>query len=269
MPEEVDSLDRRIAAIAGRQHGVVTFRQLRAAGLTGDAVLRRARSGRLHRLHRGVYAVGHRAPSREREWMAAVLASGEGAALSFRSAAAHWGLLLPVDGPVDVSVSSQAGRARRAGIRLHRCRSLGPELVVRRAGIPVTTPARTLTDLKRAVPEWQWRKAVRQAEFKRLNLGSEIEPMGRAATWSRTSCASAGARAFPRQRSMFYDYHRGRIAFQDDHARDLALRRHGLDVRRYSEHQLNERAWEVTADLRAAFAATTGARDPTAPLTDS
>ena len=52
----------------------------------------------------------------------------------------------------------------------------------------------------------------------------------------------------------FYDYHRGRIAFQDDHARDLDLRRRGFDVRRFSELQVNDQPAEVAADLRDALA---------------
>ena len=51
----------------------------------------------------------------------------------------------------------------------------------------------------------------------------------------------------------FYDYHRGRIAFQDDHQRELDLRRAGFAVHRFSEEQVNERPAEVVADLREAF----------------
>ncbi|HEX5929459.1 MAG TPA: type IV toxin-antitoxin system AbiEi family antitoxin domain-containing protein [Solirubrobacterales bacterium] len=263
--------------IAARQHGVITTRQLVAAGIGTSGIAKRVGRGSLHRIHRGVYAVGHRAPSREREWMAAVLACGEGAALSHRSAAAHWGLLPAAHGPVDVAVPSQVGRSRRAGIRVHRPRALGRELVVLRNKIPVTTPARTLADLQGDVPQWLWRKAVRQAEFKKLALGPGFESDGTRSDLERDFlrlCRRIGVPApevnvrvggwtvdflWRRQRvaveTDFYDYHRGRVAFQDDHRRDLALRGHGLDVRRYSEEQLNERPGEVAADLRAALAA--------------
>src|SRR5262249_4272211 len=153
------------------QHGVITHRQLISLGMSRYAVSARARQGRLHRLHQGIYAVGHRAPSRERDCMAAVLACGEEAALSHLSAAVHWALLPPAGGPIDASGPSQSGRRKRVGIRLHRCLSLAPAMVVKRDRIPVTTPARTIADLRGTVPEWQWRKAVRQAEFKRLRLG--------------------------------------------------------------------------------------------------
>jgi predicted transcriptional regulator of viral defense system len=47
-----------IATLADRQHGVVALRQLRKLGLSARAVQYRAARGQLHRIHRGVYAVG-------------------------------------------------------------------------------------------------------------------------------------------------------------------------------------------------------------------
>jgi predicted transcriptional regulator of viral defense system len=124
MPGESDRRDVEIAKIAARQHGVITAAQLVASGLSDSTISERARRGLLHRVHRGVYAVGHPGLSREGRWMAAVLAYGEGAALSHTSAAALWGFLRPLDGPVHVSVPTYAGRRRRAGIRIHRCATL-------------------------------------------------------------------------------------------------------------------------------------------------
>src|SRR5687768_6344018 len=69
-------LDRAIGELAARQHGVVSLRQLQLAGLTASAVRKRATAGRLHRLHRGVYAVGHRRVTGRGRLMAAVLAYG-------------------------------------------------------------------------------------------------------------------------------------------------------------------------------------------------
>lgn len=137
----------------------------------------------------------------------------------------------------------------------------------------MTTPARTLHDLKGTVPEWQWRKAVRQAEFKRMRIGFETDrTRSDLEADFLTLCRRFGLPApevnvkvgrltvdflWRRERLAVetdsYAYHRGRIAFQDDHARELALRRHGLDVRRYSEEQLNDRPEEVVADLSAAL----------------
>jgi hypothetical protein len=86
-------VDRAIGALAGRQYGVVSRAQLDALGVSRGAIERRLARRRLLHVHRGVYAVGHRAPRREARWLAAVLAAGEGAVLSHRSAAALWPLI--------------------------------------------------------------------------------------------------------------------------------------------------------------------------------
>src|SRR3954463_15142657 len=88
-----DPVDRAIAEVAARQHGVIGHSQLVSLGLSRESVQRRVRAGHLHRIHQGVYAVGHKRLTQRGRWMAAVLAGGEGAVLSYRSAAALWGLL--------------------------------------------------------------------------------------------------------------------------------------------------------------------------------
>lgn len=167
MREENAKPDSVVAKIAARQHGVVATGQLLGAGIGKDGIRRRLKAGRLHRVHRGVYSVGHPALSREGRWLAAVLACGRvdisgdadrvmsipdywGAALSHRSAAELWGLLRPGDGPVDVSIRGDGGRTKRTAIRLHRSRLLLPAAVTSRDGIPVTTAAKTIADLRRA-----------------------------------------------------------------------------------------------------------------------
>ena len=134
--------DAVIAAIGGRQHGVVSFRQLIDAGLGRGAIAHRVRAGRLHRLHRGVFAVGHLALTREGWWTGAVLACGEGAALSHASSAALWDVRASSARRVDVEVASTSGRAARGGIRLHRLRSLAEEDITTHRGIRGTTVAR-------------------------------------------------------------------------------------------------------------------------------
>ena len=84
------SPDAEMAASAARQHGVVTLAQLRAPGSTRTRCAVASRAGRLHRVHRGVYAVGHAGLSREGRWMAAVLGAGEDSALSHLSVARFW-----------------------------------------------------------------------------------------------------------------------------------------------------------------------------------
>src|SRR5688500_10404555 len=98
--------------LARRQHWVVTRDQLVAAGLTRHAIDHRVATGRLHRLYRGVFAVGRRALDELGRWMAAILACGEGAVLSHESAGALWGIR-PVPAKIDVSVPrSRAPRPR-------------------------------------------------------------------------------------------------------------------------------------------------------------
>lgn len=123
---------------------MVTIAQLRAAGLGDSAIKARVGAGRLIRLHRGVYAVGHAALRAEGHWLAAVLACGEGAALSFFSAAAHLGLRGSRGALIDVSVPKQ--RRRRRGLRVHLAGQLGDD-VLDEQGIPTTTATRTLIDL--------------------------------------------------------------------------------------------------------------------------
>src|SRR5689334_11777211 len=86
-------VDRLIAGLAGRQYGVVGRTQLRDLGISDARIEGRIRRAQLHRLHRGVYASGHRHVSTRGRWLAAVLACGPGAVLSHRSAAAAWGIL--------------------------------------------------------------------------------------------------------------------------------------------------------------------------------
>jgi very-short-patch-repair endonuclease len=137
-----DPLDRSIADLARRQHGVVARNQLDALGLTRRAIGRRIDRGWLHGVHRGVYAVGHLALTRNGRYMAAVLACGDGAALSHFSAAVLWGILDDRGGPIHVTVE---GNRVCPGVIVHRSPLQGDR--VRRHGIVVTTVSRTLVDL--------------------------------------------------------------------------------------------------------------------------
>lgn len=171
--------DASIARIAGRQHGVLSLTQLNDCGVDPSGVTRRVAAGRLHRIHRGVYAVGHAALSDEGRWMAAVLACGESAVLSHRSAARLWGILAasgrgwsgPARSCVDVTVPGNGGRARRRGIRGHRSITLSPAHCTIRTGIPVTTPRRTLADLRPVLSSAKFASALREAEFLKLPIG--------------------------------------------------------------------------------------------------
>lgn len=284
---KLDTPDEKIAALARRQYGVVSANQLRELSLGEGAIRARLRAGRLHVVHRGVYAVGHTALPPPARWLAAVLATGRvrrasggsvldywGAAVSHRSAASVWDLLPISAGPVHVVVAGTGGKARRSGIHVHRSRSLRDGDVTLRHGIPVTTPARTIADLRRVVPEREWRRAIRQAEVMALPLGDR-EGDGTRSDLERDFLHLCRCHSLPmpevnvrvgrylvdflwRDERLVvetdgYRYHRGRVVFQDDRARDLRLKRLGYEVLRLSERQVNEEPENVVGALTAAI----------------
>ena len=261
--------------------------------MTREAAYKRARRGRLHRLHQGVYAVGHRAPNWHGRWMAAVLACGEGAVLSHSSAAALWELLKPINGPIHVSVPTTKGLKNRRGIHLHRCPSLSPlrepssspsslpirggrggRLTTHRHNIPVTTIQRTIDDLDGNVAPHLLRRARRQAELKGIHLEGAEHRRARS-DLEEDFFALVHRHRFPlpetnvklgrwevdflwcQQRLVVeidsFLYHQGSVAFHDDHARDLDLRQLGFTVLRYSELQLEEEPNRIAADVAAAL----------------
>jgi hypothetical protein len=159
-------LDQALAELADRQWGVASLAQLQALGIGARAVQLRATAGRLHRVHRGVYAVGHRILRPEGHRLAAVLACGPGAVLSHRSAAAHWELLATSQERIDVT----APRSRQGvpGIRLHTSRSLDAQDTTNHENIPITTVHRTLLDLAATVRDDQLERALAQAMYLQL-----------------------------------------------------------------------------------------------------
>jgi hypothetical protein len=172
--------DIRVARLAASQWGVLSVHELRALGLSDDAVAVRVRNGWLHPMHRGVYAVGHPNPPLEGRFLAAVKACGPHAVLSHFSAAALWEIV-PWDGRwIEVTVRGNSHRAH-GGVRVHRSRVLESWDVMRRAGIPVTSPARALLDIAATLDHRPLRRAVRQAQsLKRVNVRQLIEAMHRA-----------------------------------------------------------------------------------------
>jgi very-short-patch-repair endonuclease len=158
--------ERQVLAVAARQHGVIAYEQLLAAGLSPDAVRHRGRSGWLRRIHRGVYLVGPIEPPLARA-MAATLACGRGAQLSHHPAAILRGLL---PGPARGMHVTVPGRhvAGPAGVTVHRTDGLDPRDATRHLGIPVTSPARTLLDLATEATPRELARAIEQAQI--LNL---------------------------------------------------------------------------------------------------
>jgi very-short-patch-repair endonuclease len=194
-----------------------------------------------------------------------------GAALSHRSAAVHWGLLRERQGPVDVTAPGHGGKKRREGIRVHRSQTLRPADVTLRDGIPVTTPARTIADLRRVstgknrlVAPRELRRAIRQADVLGLPIGVLPERDGTRSDLEGDFLALCRRHRVPepevnvrvgrhlvdflwRERRLIvetdgYIYHRGETAFEDDRSRDFELRRLGYRVERLSAGQLRSEA---------------------------
>lgn len=278
MGNKLDTATVELGRLAQRQHGVVSAAQLGALGISRPTVMKWERRGRLHRLHRGIYAVGHAAPSEHRRFMAAVLACGERAALSHGSAAVLWGFLKPLEGPVHVTSPSSSGKAQRAGTVLHRSPSLmnrGERRV--RERIPVTSPRRTIEDLPAVLPPYLVRRAKRQAEFLKYELKL---PTDRSRSDLESDFISFCRRHhlplpevnvkvgpwevdfhWPTQQVVvetdFFDYHRGSQAFEDDHQRELDFRLRGYTVRRYTGAQLTSYPAEIAGELGEVLRQTT------------
>jgi hypothetical protein len=153
--------------LAGKQHGVVARRQLLALGFGARSIEHRIQRGRLYPVARGIYAVGWPRLTEERRWMAAVLACGEGAALSHRSAAALLGVGTERSGLVDVSVRRRC-ELRRAGMRIRGRPALAATDILLRDDIPVTAPARTLVDIAAELGPLAVERAVNDADKRDL-----------------------------------------------------------------------------------------------------
>jgi very-short-patch-repair endonuclease len=262
----------------------VARRQLVVLGFGEDAIERRLAAGRLHRLHRGVYAVGHTVLKVEGRWMAATLATG--GALSHASAAAAWELRPLGAGAIHVTVAGDGGRKRHAGLRVHRSRTLAPHDITTHCGIPITTPARTIIDLARTLKGRPLETALDRAEQRRLLDFADltrrpIPPSLQAvlsvyiATVTRSEleerflqlCADHG---LPRPETNAriegyevdfvwrgkrlivevdgYAYHRSPSSFEADRERDVVLKLAGWTVLRFTWAQITRRpAWVARA----------------------
>ena len=170
--------DRLISELAARQHGVVGRRQLLARGLKAHAIDDRIRRGALHHLYRGVYALGHPRPTGSGPYLAAVIACGEAAVASHRSAAALWCIRPSASARIDVTVPARGARKRTDGIRLHRS-PLRPDEITVVDGVAVTTPARTLVDLADVLPRRALERCFDEAEYLRLDCTGLLPVRGR------------------------------------------------------------------------------------------
>lgn len=175
----------------------MAVRQLARLGLSPTQVRLLIAKRLLHRLHRGVYAVGHTSLTLRGRWMAAVLAAGPGAALSHRPALTLHGVRAAPSGPIDVTVACR-GRRQRAGIRLHAVRHLGATELTRVDGIPVTSLSRTLLDSAAILKPQQLRTVLEAADLRGLLDGGALsrtiasDPHHRGAKHLRATLAELG-----------------------------------------------------------------------------
>ena len=161
-----EPLDKRIAALAKRQRGYVTRRQLMRLGVGPDAIRYRVRIGRLIPVYAGVYAVGHLPTLPQDRAVGAVLACGPDAVLSHGSAATLWGIFGHWEMPFEVTVASLR---RRRGIVVHRAK-LERRDRTRQLGIRVTSPARTVLDIAPRLGDGQLARAVNELRRQHLRV---------------------------------------------------------------------------------------------------
>jgi very-short-patch-repair endonuclease len=195
--------EREIARIASVQRGLVARGQLTAAGIGRGAIAHRLRTGRLHRVHRGVYLVGHAAKGPLAEEMAAILYLRGDAVLSYWTAAAMWGLVDSRPRDVTVTIVGRDLRSRR-GLRLCRVSVLDARDVRMRAGLPVTSAARTVVGLAAHAPGDRLERVLAEGRIHGLISDDELRAaVGRAAGRKGSGRALAllsaeGAPAFTR-----------------------------------------------------------------------
>lgn len=172
----IEHVDARVAAVAAAQFGPISLDQLRACGLSGRAVRARAARGRLHRLHRSVYTIGHTHLGQRGVWAGALLACGPGSALSWLSAAAARQLRPDRRAVIDVSVARRHGRRHRL-ILCHSAVALRPRDVTVVDGLPMTAIARTLLDCAAVLRPQALVRVCQEAEHRRVFDLAEIEDL--------------------------------------------------------------------------------------------
>lgn len=285
--------ETEVAALAERQWGVLTRVQLERLGVSGARLSRWADTGRLHRLHPGVYAIGHRALAVKGRLAAALLYGGPGAVLSHTTAAWWWELR--GDEPRLLHVSVPIRRRSVPGVVVHGRRS---NRRVVRGGLPVTTVARTLLDLATVVPPAALRRTLAEAEYRGLIAVEAVKEEGGRGVRGSAALRAAVARHCPElalTRSVLEDRflalcedhglplprvnarvcgltvdalwereqvvveldghaaHATPTAVERDRRRELRLRAAGHLVLRYTWGQVTDQARLVAADLRAAL----------------
>lgn len=234
----------------------MALRQLEALGLSRRAVAHRAAAGRLHRVHRGIYAVGHRLLGRHGQYMAAVLACGPAAALSHAAAADLWSIRRSNAAKVDLIVPTPGGRSR-PGLRIHRHPSLRDHEVTTHDRIPVTTPARTILDLAATLQPHRLERVLDQAEILELtdcqDHGLPPPKVNERVAGKEVDFLFAAERLIVETDG--WQFHRTRRAFERDRARDALLLTRGFRTVRVTHEALKRDPASVAATIATVLAA--------------
>jgi very-short-patch-repair endonuclease len=279
-----------LADLASSQHGLVTRTQLLRAGVATHEIRHRLGTGALLREHRGVYRVGHRAPSLEARYLAAVLACGDEACLSGRAAAYLLGLLKGNVPPPEVTTPL---KRRVAGVGVRRGRIAAPDRPIHR-GIPVSSVSRTLTDLAAELPLDALARACHEAGVRYRTTPADVK----AVLERRSRCRGAAklrlvlsgdarvtlsalerrflavleAQAMPLPKTNrpagahrvdcrwpdrrliveldSYRFHHSRHAWEQDRRRERDARARGDELRRYTWADVVEEPRQMLAELR-------------------
>ena len=278
------TVEEVLARLASRTHGVVTRQELLDAGVTTDEIRERLEKGALLREYRGVYRVGHRAPSVEARYLAAVRACGNEAVLSGKAAAFLYELIRGTSPRPEVTTESDR---RVPGVRTRRSKAI--EVTTHR-GIPITTVPRTLVDIAPRLSPDRLARACHEAGVKYGTTPAHVKAVtGRIGPKLRrildgdtpvtlsklekrfiellreadlvlpvTNRAVDGRRVdcrWPEQRLTVeldgYRYHRSRHAWEQDRGREREARARGDDFRRYTYGDVFESPEAMLAELRA------------------
>ena len=268
------SLDQAIATLASRAQGVVTRQELLGAGLSSEQIRRRFERGTLIAVHRGVYRVGHQAPSREARYMAAVKACGDRAVLCGRAAAHVWGLIKGAHPQPEVLAPS---KRVVPGVLTHRSLTIARADVAFWQGIPLTSVPRTLADIAASLPDYLLGRACHEADVRhsvtpvRRIIHGDV-PISLSRLESRfverlrdaglalpqTNRSVGGRRVdcrWPDRRLTVeldgFRYHRTRHAWDQDRLRERQARVRGDEFRRYTYRDVFEDPAFMLAELRS------------------
>lgn len=268
----------------------MTRKEVLQAGVSKPELLQRVKTGALIRIHRGVFRVGHAAPSLEARYMAAVKACGPESLLAGRAAAHLFGLLKRPPSLPEVHTATQR---HILGVVTHRVRRAELD-ATRWRGIPVTTVPRILVDLAAVLPEDQLARAVHEAEVRHHTTPNQVDAvLARRHNWPgarklrrviwgevpvslsrlesrflerlrdaglplpETNRPAGGRRVdcrWPNHRLTVeldsYRYHQSRHAWEQDRQREREARSRGDEFRHYTWFDVNEQPAPMLTDLR-------------------